>query len=121
MNKIVSVSVCRFNTPQHQNINHYEIGDEASISKIKDVLLADLADRKDEIIASSKLVYEDDETDGFENDRQETYDALVEKIQNVQEIKDFEGHWMLDDGMDEDTEETINSAIYINIASIAKV
>ena len=121
MNKIIAVSVSRFSTPESQDVTYFEISDDTPLDTIQDALLMEFEKRKDSIVNACRAVYQDDEKDGFEKDRAETYDNLVENIKNIQAIEKINRFWMLDDGVDEDTEESINSGISIGISPVTKL
>ena len=113
MKKLIIVSVVRFN--QSHDEGFFLLSDTTTTESLKAALVSHVESLKDSIINFSEACYEDGDTDGYEGMREATYKDILTDIKAATTINDYYylGRYELDDGVDEDTEESVMSHITI--------
>ena len=122
MSHIIAFTVRRFNMSNTHNDKyiHLPVELDSNLSqeqflKLKQALVAHLKAFKPLMIAPYEGVTEEGESDGFEADREETYNDVLEIITGAKTAKEMVFHRDINDGDDIDSEEPIYSGIEISI------
>ena len=122
MKQILSINIVRFNNNDlRSTMCCFDTDAGTSLETIKDALVCHLKENKNDITNACLRHYEEGEKDGFEEDRQNTYDSIISSIKTAQSLNEIYGHWDLEDGLDQDTFEQIFSHITISSVFLKQV